>query len=1043
MKVFLLLFFVGLSLFSKNINAAGRCVTGNENLPVINLTSDEETACVAQGSTTASDGTVTVNQAVVEACRVQKKIPYYTWNDSASAGENSNRCCNGLTPDPVNLKCTGDNSPWDSTVARCGRPQDPPCPSNKKCELQDDDEDLFSSEDEASINARENLDQMIDNIRTALQQTQGEDVVPSVAEDTYECSKNIECESYYCHQGKCASGVAKICRKAKEGEVAEGSVECEDPLVKNSQNICVDVNEIPSIPINLEDFFTGNPNPTEENKCNIGNVTAQESLSIGISSLRAFEWMYQTMNSQNECLQHQETFKVVVDHFLTTKRKELLANFNIGWDMVMRDFHNLAGLSASSDTLNLSGGNNTIQSINFETLAKNYVAFDSNLPVEQNSQSSTFTSQEVAGLNASGVLLYRLLFNRAYLLKNYETDMKNLVDTFKVKLSALDEHYGSLDVNPDSKTWTFGKFLNGDYQSKFYEEKEIFCRYKKKMKVEKRWRRHYRFSRNKSINRNDKILTPDVKNFSRLVDYSENKNQYLHLLENKTLFLIDPMMPGNMGNSTHSFDTYGTGGDKRRGLGTMINYVADNFTTGQIVAGAVGGPSVAALIFLLDKKDAGSDIERMKNFMVRSIPGYLKSSLPPNLSELHSFAEPELGISTKCLNEVVANFSATPIKRASKDCENAEKQILRIGDIGFAQFLIYSMHTKRKFKKGYFSKSDDKTRKGKMAINRFMIDVLEKFSAYYDVMAKAHQAQMDCYEKLTQKGLNMIPEDQGVQIGYSNYGVTPQENGGSSQQAGTGTVRAGGGNKSVNMNSFAFGSRAFLTKFSGLSNSDKVAKDSIFSKANLASTQLAAAAIKKKNQDKRKAFAEKNPDKAKAARELVASLTKSLGSSILNSGSGIGSGGGVGSNSSSGSGSSLGDKSSQTASLSGANAKKDGSLDATSRFGNGVGGGAGSFDSGYSSFKSPTGSGDLSSFSDTGMTGLSKEQERNMLNEIDKAKNELSPMDGDSLFEVVSKGYQRNLNKVLKKKVDTGIDAKKPKTSDKDKKAIQDSLKGL
>jgi hypothetical protein len=957
--------------------------------------------------------------------------------------------CQPLTPvlNGNNYTCTGDTSPADSSLVRCGDGM-ASCPANQRCFEQEDDEDLFSGEDQASITARENLDNQIDTVRSALQLAWGEDSETSVGEDGYKCSKNIECESYYCHEGKCAAGIAKICRKARLGEEAAGSVECEDSLVKNSQNICSDVNGIPSIPTELTDFFTGTANPTPANKCEIGVVTAQESLSVGILTLRAFEWLYETMNSPNECLKHQETFKPVINKFLTTPRKELLVKFNSGWDMVMRDFEKLAGVSEGVDALNLSAGNNSVNSINFETLVQNS-SFGTNQPTQSPGlQNPTFTSQEIAGYNASGVLLYRLLWNRAHLLYNYENDMKAMTDTFYTKMNELNNYYTGLNV--DSKTWTFGEFVNSNYQSKSYGEKDVFCRYKKKMKVEKRWRRRYKFAKS-DVNRNPNIITEDVKNFSKLVDYSEDKNYFSHLLEKKRLFLIDPMMPGgNVPGKSHDFENhysgekYGTGGDKRRGLGTLMNNVANNFNTAQKVTAAIN-PAVGALLFILDKKNARSDIDLMKGVMVGSMPYYLKSSIGPNASEAHSFAEPELGISTKCLNELMLNFVHDPIKNASKDCEYAERQMLRLGDIGFAQFLLYSMHTKRKFKDGYFQTSDTNTLKGKMAMNKFVMEVLDKLSKYYEVMANAHKAQMDCYEKLSQKGQAILAEDQGVQIGFSEYGVTPQENSGSSQQAGTGTVRAGGGNKSVNMNAFAFGSKAFLTKFSGLSNSDKVAKDSIFSRANLASTQLAAAAIKKKNQDKRKAFAAKNPDKAKAANELVASLTKSLGSSVLNSGSGgIGSGSGSGSNSSSGSSSSsLGDKSSQTASLSGANAKKDGSQDATSRFGNGVGGGAGSFDSGYSSFKSPTGSGDLSSFSDTGMTGLSKEQERNMLNEIDKAKNELSPMDGDSLFEVVSKGYQRNLNKVLKKKVDKGIDPKKSKASDTDKKAIQDSLKGL
>jgi hypothetical protein len=1083
MKFYQILFFLGLGFPSINIQAnnnpppmnPARCVTANsvrEKLPEYFLSAEEAAACVVD----TEDG----NEKCVQKVKRRASTWDGIWNiDLNRQNEISKRCCPGLIPDIENKICkekTGEGnefdpakdytaadpkdigpSAWDNQLKTCSTSPTNPIACEdptKGCFYLDGDDDLFSNEDPASKESRERLDDQLEKIGLRQEAIFGEsDAEPSIGDDNYICSKNNECESYYCHQGYCRPDVQQVCRLAAEDEYAPGPILCEEPFKENNQQIC---RSLDPIPLYLSDFYKKIPiNVSINNKCSMESMSTEgqnerESLAIGIAFLRAFEWMYETSEIK-QCLEQYTHFQNVVSHHLTKPRVKALTNFTLRWDQVMKDFKKLAtATQAGAADFELTSGKKTVNTISFESI------------VNTRRNTNQFTNQEISGLTSSGIMLYSLLKNRAHAMYDYETDMKGVVNTFLVDMNSLDNYFGGLQSDLNAKTWNFGIWNGTAYVEKSYGKADIFCRNRKRMKRAKRFRTRAKLPV-KDATRNEMIMSKDVLQFSRLVDYSDEKSYFKNLLEKKRLFLIDPLMGGNLGPGypSHGFESYGSGGDSRRGYDTFWNKVSDNL--GTFGVGLAFGP-VGLFVANLFAQNT-SEVMKMKSFMMKSIPPFLKNKLPPNVPVEHSFAEPELGVSTVCLNEVVDAWSSDPVKPVSKDCQRAQERLVRMGEVSFATSIIYSMHTHRRFRRGYFNTADIKSRKGKMAINKFMIDVLEKFSDYYTAMAEIHKKQMECYDALINKAQNEIitADDKGIQIGFSDYGVTPPNNGGSSDRVDATGKNKNSGVKSVDMKYYVSASKPFLTKYDSLTKSEATTANSIFNSAVLGENTKLASAIMKKNKAQRDAYALNNPAKATEIQVITNSLTSSLGGSIFSNaeiGTGVGAGSGAiyGSNSGSGANSSSGsagssssnDKSSQTASLSGANVKKDSfGDDERSRFGSGFGmdgGMSGGMSGGMNYYKSTKEGGYFSSSdgSGNGMTGLSKEQEKNMLNEIEKSKSDLAPTGEDSLFQVVSKGYQRNLHRVLKKKSDPGgINNKKSKNFDQDKEELKKSILGL
>jgi hypothetical protein len=1056
-------FMFGLFLLSFHLQAEEvRCITGDMTLP--GLAQSQIDYCNEHHES--------------DSARKECKRNYKKWNNSIGSN-NSSRCCKDLSPNIDTWKCEGDDSPVDSTVTFCQNHNDCAATDPTKGCYPFDTDDMF--DDESQEAQQEEFEKKIEDTRVAqenaaealagnavtwpilqfLFNAQGEDY--SFGENNDKCSKNIECDSYFCHGGYCAS--KRTCKFAPLGYKAPDPIKCEEPLIKsqgknvetNAQdsNICLDPYGIPAELGPLYNLIT----PTTNNKCDIGGVSTletQQNLRVAISSLRAFEWLYVTQDSPNECLRHQEMFRSNVRDQVMSKRKEAMAVFSDGWNKVMEDFKTLA---ESSEDYKIKEGSAGVENVLFNTIQIESSGGNGTTNVQGsfNAQGQfQTTNQVVAGYTASGALVYTLMGNRATVLKNYEDKMNESMKEFAVRLDKLFSHYAALDT--DSREWTFGinDFKN---EEKKYGKKEVFCRYTKRLKVKRRWRRKYRYP-SSGVNRvavmghsiladesgnflnpyvflqnsmlgtgtsvNADIQNSDVLKYAELVDPAEGN--FVNMMVNKNLYLLDPMMPGNYNRfesseaqKQHDFETYGsdgtfTGSDTNRKLSGSYNpLLGQNPTNWE--------PSIL----------------KMKKFMLASWFQYLKKSLPTNVPKTHLFPEPELGISAACndifitkINEILQNGAS--FNTGSTKCNQELERVIRLADIGWSQFIMHSMHRKSKYKDGYFSGEADSL-KGKMALIQFMKEVTLKLEDYYKAMSEAHKKQIECLNQLVTKSEEMLEEGNGLVVGSSTYGITTEnqgQNGNGQNQGGSGS----GPRNNIKLTVNPFVSKAFSAKFGSGSQNSNMANSSKFNSASMASLNAEVAAIRKRMDDKRKALAAKNPTKAAEMAKKNEAILKSLGNNLVagigGSGSGSGSGSGNGANGSAGG---IGASGNKVASLAGSANKNKSSSD-------GSGDGVGSGMNAYKSFNSPIGTGQ-SAFGDAGLTGLGKEEERNMLNEVDKKKSELKPNEDDSLFQVVSKSYQRNLGRVLKKKSENPQEIKKPTEEKNDKEDLKKAIKGL
>lgn len=395
--------------------------------------------------------------------------------------------------------------------------------------------------------------------------------------------------------------------------------------------------------------------------------------------------------------------------------------------------------------------------------------------------------------------------------------------------------------------------------------------------------------------------------------------------------------------------------------------------------------------WVLDTLKPGADGMTVEKF-VKS----LRSSQTPEADFVH---EPEVASSFElrgCINKIEA-----------PECARYKKYISDLKDIALAQQMMYSHHTKNKYKSYYQNEGSSRRR----LISRYVTDATN-LQNFYKASTELRTKQNECIDRvLTQlDGGDFTGDNVGITQDTTNY----------YQATTTDFMGSNNSVQSYNKPKVKKSTRAPIQFNIGANRSlkdstknDKVGKSTSAGSGAMDAGALSALAARNK------AIADQNA-KAVAAgvtpKKMEADIYASLGS---NKGAGAGAARG---GSSSGAMSGFGEGKKATLGDDVAKDDKSGKDMKASPGGGAINAGAGLNAGSLSGIVggSSSGAGNAGSGVHQDPTGMSDEEKDIMAQNYDRNKGDYNPKEDDTLFQVLSKTYVRNLDKILtrKKKLD-------------------------
>lgn len=384
-----------------------------------------------------------------------------------------------------------------------------------------------------------------------------------------------------------------------------------------------------------------------------------------------------------------------------------------------------------------------------------------------------------------------------------------------------------------------------------------------------------------------------------------------------------------------------------------------------------------------------------------SVEAFVKSLRTSDIPENDFIHEPEMASSYElrgCINKI-----NTP------ECARYKTYIQDLKDVASAQMQMYSHHTKRKYKSFYKNEGSSRRR----LMQRYRTDATNLLN-YYTASTKLRTQQNECIERV-------LTQLDGAEFDGGNVGITQDS---TNYYQATSTDYKGADDKGKNYNKpkikkttrapikFNLGGNRNSLKDSA--NKDNVAKSSGGGSGSMDSAALGALAARTKGmleQNTKAAAAGGTPKKMES--DILASVAPSASGASGSAGRG-----GMASGAMSGYGegkkATLGD-----------GAAKD---DMSAKDGKGIPAGAGAGMNAGAGLAagsmagivggSASGAGNPGPHQDP--TGMSDEEKDVMAQNYDRNRSDYKTKEDDTLFQVLSKTYVRNLDKILtrKKKLD-------------------------
>lgn len=892
------------------------------------------------------------------------------WTDWKAANpdfqtKQNSLCCAGLTQNKDTNKDVCEDKPvTDPNLKYCAN--DSECSGDKGC-YPVRDQDMFSlqsentAEQEAAKASRHDFEQTM--IRLGIKPIKNGN-----------CTSHVMCESNKCDavSKKCVDN--KICRLATTGDLTITRVKCEEPYKKDATNKCdggirpatypglLGVISVKQIPGKQCEFKFGSSDPL------VSEDTIKETIEMAIMTNRGMEWLFASASGNN----HEDCnyTNVWVRNMMKTKleeRKAILKAFNAGYSEMEQDFVKVSNAKKGDMTP-------------IKSPCGEYVSGD-----------------ELASRRLLGKDFLCYLRNRNDLFIIYENKMKeHIIATDK----EMDKYHIAWSWAKEDTKW---KIYNGETK----ETESGKCRPPVwwNNEVKRAWSKKYTVSGRATGNKLplEKQTVKKYLGWIGLKDLDAAANDF----KKSTYWLMDPIMPGGW-NQGVSFDRYGSldlfdvnerqlkGSNGSFTEATMNSEPARVYRNGLVGIYANFRPKIIA---------------HLKDLRLNDVPK-LDFNLEPEVKiNYNNKACLEDDKSPACLAlEAIRNNGGCIENLDKPQCQPMKDYVDNLQDTTFAQFLAYSKHNDYNYTEFFQNKESYRYK----LFHRYDTD-FTNLQGYYLALASLRTKQNECLTRaingLGHADFNGVGK--GLQEGSANYykGKTDFKGG-----KDTNKIYNKAGKKTVATNPYKFKFSSNNKSLSGGVQNDQQNDQTAADTAAIdAETGAFAAKVQKLQEMNNKAVA--------AGVDLAAqekALKNSLAGKILSSSSGA-SATGASSPTSSSSDSSSGSAPALSGDDQGDDSEtKAGAGAAGSGSGAGVDLGGASAAGVFGGLTSGMGSGSDSGPALGDSTGMSDEEKDNMSANYDRTKSDYKTGDEDTLFQVLSKTYVRNLDKILtrKKKLD-------------------------
>lgn len=921
----------------------------------------QDNACVSKGKTIApterTQKDADGKDADTESWKSWKLL-HSDW-----AVRQSWKCCPGLKTNDKTGSCD-DPSLVDDSLVSCTTHGS--CSAEKGCyPLREDDMFATESEDASVIEAMRVKEEKYNEQMNSLG-----DADPK--ENGASCFRDFECASYKCGGFKCVEN--KICRLADKGEQAPGNIKCEEPFEKNgSTSTCGDASSTyyPGLLGKISVLQVGGQQCQFElvpGTAGLNADTVKQAANLGVATTRSLEWLFATTSVQerNDCLFTNRWVKESMNGLIDI-RKEVLRKFNVEYKALEKDYAKIS--SAKKD----------------------------DMTQVTSPCGDVTTAHDIALRRATGLDYLCYMQKRNLVFDEYEAAMKKHVTQMHAKVSQ--KYSTAWGWGEKEKSWTIG-----DWSKKWDDHK---CRSWPSWhrKIKRRWSQKY-VVRGKSADNQAALTSPMLKTYLGFVNHT-SPDEGVNLFKKRKYYLMDPLMPGGQGQSV-SFENYGIGDQYERQLGYLGKAPVYNY-------------------------------QGIKDNYRAKIITHLKSLKKDGTTDGDFIFEPEIPSSFEnrvCIQELdkpeCARFKAIRdsggcINNLDKtECSKMKTYVDTLQDVAFAQFLAYSYHTKSKYK-DFFDNNGTMRRR---LFERVDTDIAN-LQEYYTALATLRKNQNECIDRVVKQlqSSDFNGSGKGIIPGAGSYYAAP-----AAGQIGIVTDPTKGAVKTVNK-----GSPSMINlKVDGKSVSDKVALKGVTSQISDAGTAGLDASASNSLAAKVRAMQAANT-KAISDGVNVAAKTQEFTSSLAAGnilGSSSGSSASRSGNSNANSDGALSGAAGNKATLDKLDVKGSGSSASSGSRGfhgdgtDAAAGGAqslgnstdpaGASGSSYGvSANSAMGFGAQGAL--TGKKGeLTEAEQENINANYERTKGQYETHEDDSLFQVLSKTYVRNLDKVLirKKKLD-------------------------
>lgn len=876
-------------------------------------------------------------------------------------------CCSGLEVENIGsdeVCFKKDDSPVDPTLQSCSTNTD--CSGGMGCFVQDPD-DLFSSstdsdaEDTSQTEARLAMDDKIENVL-------GED--GEEKPNGQGCTYHAECGSYNCAPKKTGNRYIKsceekrICRLAKENEVAVSPVNCEEELYKDQSNVCK--NKTDGVYLGLLGDVQVQTEVGNECKMDLPE-DAKYAGQAAMKALRGMEWVFasQSTGDHEDCLRMiNPVTRDKIGKVLFEKRKVLVRDFNLTWAQIKKDYQTImaaqeADAAALSQAVQLHG--------------------------------ESITQEMIKSRTATGFDMLIMMKRRNLLFMDYEEKMQKAVTDAFNEVIALEG--GMAGFGQNSKSWTV-KWNGGE---KGYSKGDVSCRptifRNARRKVKDRWGNNYKvFGRaagNGTMQNNELFIN------SLAAMAGGSKSAAINDLTRGTYYLLDPLTPANK-----NFESYGSrygflrGGNRYRKLNGSGN----------------------------------GSLQAIRNDFPASLIQYLKTMNPENTANYLYEPELVQITDGEVTKKEENNCLGSVRDLAKPECANINKYVQDISDVSMAQYWAFSRTSGRNYKNyfhntdswrrrlfSYYSTNyanlkkyygvllQYRTKQNNCIDQRLgLVSSTILGGGYVAGLTNNYWDPSKYNEQLNssnpQTG-NQIKSNLSVNHNFSGF------------NGATNSVKNGGALKDNMATGGTSSSSASVSSTSDASFAANLSRMNDANKKNMSASDFSSKS--KDVMDSMKTVAGSKSNGAGS------SSSASLGSGSGNNSSAFGNGLGGGANAAT-LGNDLkgdadkdaGDKKSAGAGVASGAGAGAANAGAGAGFGSGLSGIVGGSSSGV-------GSADASGAGYQDPTGMSDEEKDRLMANYERTKSQYNPNDDDSLFKVVSKAYVRNLEKVLTKKKKT------------------------